>query len=417
MTQPARRRDAIDVARILALFIVILGHLSLAVIDRPDDAVRGTNLLALYPGWAWVTVGSPMAVFFAAAGWANARSSLATATSRLRTMVGLGAVVVATWSAAVVLTAVITGRPGVIGSGARIATQPLWFLAAYIPLAAAGRPIARLADRHPLTSVSGCLVGAGLLDAVSFGWGAPRDVAWLGFLLVWATPWIVGAWWRARWESGGFAERRVGALLLVGFGLTGLALVAFAGYDAALIDAVKGGRSNTTPPTLYAAVAGLAQVGLLMIVARSLDHVGRRWRAVWDRLGEAAIGMYVWHLTALALCAGVIAVGLPAPERVTGWWWLTRPLWYLAVIGVTALLVAATAAARRALARRRPCHRPVTRPRATLGLVVATVAAALVGLRGPTTVTTALACTALFAGADALLRPATVAPDSSTVAG
>jgi len=411
----AKRRDAIDVARILALFVVILGHLSLAVIDRPDDAVRGTNLLALYPGWAWVTVASPMAVFFAAAGWANARGSLDTAIARLRTIVGLGAVVVVTWSVAVVVATVVTGGPGVIGSGARIATQPLWFLAAYIPLAAMGSPLARLADRHPLASVTVCLGGAALLDAMSFAWGAPRGVAWLGFLLVWATPWLVGAWWRARWESGGFAERKVGASLLVGCGLVGLALVAFAGYDAALIDAVKGGRSNTTPPTLYTAVAGLAQVGLLMIVARPLDRLGRRWRPLWDRLGEAAIGMYVWHLTALALCGGLIAVGMPVPERLTASWWVTRPIWFATVLGVTALLVAATAAARGALAARRPRRMAVVPARGICGLVVATAGAAFVGLRGPATVGTALGCAVLFVGADALLRPATAPVESGTV--
>ena len=49
------RRPAIDLARTAALAMVVLGHLSLAVIDRgPDDTLRGTNLLSLYPRWAWL---------------------------------------------------------------------------------------------------------------------------------------------------------------------------------------------------------------------------------------------------------------------------------------------------------------------------------------------------------------------------
>ena len=66
----------IDVARVGALLIVVFGHLSLAVIDRPGGHVRGANLLALHPGWAFVVAIAPMPVFFAAAGWAHTTSDL-----------------------------------------------------------------------------------------------------------------------------------------------------------------------------------------------------------------------------------------------------------------------------------------------------------------------------------------------------
>jgi hypothetical protein len=84
------RREGIDVARILALLVVVLGHLLLAVVDRPGDEVRGANLLALHPGWALVAAAAPMPVFFAAGGWANATAAWSSAVPRLRTLVGLG---------------------------------------------------------------------------------------------------------------------------------------------------------------------------------------------------------------------------------------------------------------------------------------------------------------------------------------
>jgi hypothetical protein len=92
------RRDAIDVARVGALAMVVAGHLLLAVIDRgPDGALRGANLLSLHPDLAWLSLLAPMPVFFAAAGWANAASRPLGAASRLRTLVGLGSVVVLVW--------------------------------------------------------------------------------------------------------------------------------------------------------------------------------------------------------------------------------------------------------------------------------------------------------------------------------
>ncbi len=86
-------------------------------------------------------------------------------------------------------------------------------------------------------------------------------------------------------------------------------LVLAAGYFPSLIDAVEGERSNTTPPTLFTSVAALVQVGLLMVAGGGLDRLARRWRGLLDRAGEAAVGVYVWHLSGLALCAAALAAG------------------------------------------------------------------------------------------------------------
>ena len=393
------RRDAIDVARVLALLIVVAGHLLLAVIDRHGGKLRGANLLALHPGWAPAAALAPMPVFFAAAGWANATSSWARAAPRLRTLTGLGAVVVCSWSAVVLAADLLTGSPGVVADGARIATQPLWFLAAYVPLAAVGAGLARCASRHIVGAVGGGLVLIAGLDVARFGSGAPEWIGWPGFYLAWGTPWLVGAWWRSRSEAGVVHERRLGLFLALAGSGGCVLLVLLAGYSPALIDAVPGDRSNTTPPTLYTALAALAQTGLFMAGAHLLDRVGRRWRSVWTRAGDAAVAVYAWHLTALAICAAAIAAGFPAPERLTALWWVTRPVWWLTVLTLIAVLVAASRPTRKHAPQPGPPP-----PRAVLGVALAAGGGALVGLRGPRSVGLAVVCSAVFLAAWLLLR-------------
>ena len=404
----ANRRGAIDVARCLALVVVVFGHLGMAVVDRHAGTVRGANLFALRPGWSWIAFAAPMPIFFAAAGWANASSTLTNAAGRLRALVGLTGMVVAAWSVPVILASLLAGGPGGMGSGARLATQPLWFLAAYLPLAAAGGALAQLAAKRPATAIGTCVATLAVLDLIRFVLHGPGWIGWVGFLPAWSAPALAGAWWRARHEAGAFQERRVGLTLLVGFGTAGAALVAFGGYQASLIDAVPGARSNTSPPTLYTAIVALAQVGALMVAAGALDQVGRRARALWDWLGAAAVGIYLWHLSALVMGAGLIGLGLPTPERLTRAWWLTRPLWFAIVLGLAAALVAGTAAIRTRLAS--PTSRATAGPPrcAWLGITIASVAAATVGLKGPTSLGWAAICTALFAMAWWFMSVATI---------
>jgi hypothetical protein len=407
-------RGAIDVARVAALTMVVLGHLALATIDRgPDGALRGANLLALYPELAWAAMLAPMPVFFAAAGWANATSTPRSAAPRLGALVGVGAVVVVSWSAASIGEILLRGDGGILADGARLATQPLWFLAVYVPFAALGSRIAGVAER-PVLAVGGCLVALLALDVARFGFGAPEAVGWPGFFAAWAVAWLLGAWWRRRWQAGWPHEQRTGALLALGGSVAACGLVLLAGYDPALIDAVDGQRSNTTPPGLFTAVAAVVQVGLLMVVANGLDRLAARWRGLLDRAGDASVAVYAWHLTALALCAAAIAAGLWAPARLSTAWWLTRPLWFAAVLGVTVLLAGATALGR---GRQRRGSGPPGYPstvRTLVGLVSTTIGAAIIGLRGPRTLPSATLAAAAFVIGWWCLRPRLSSAASTT---
>lgn len=404
------RRGAIDVARIAALAVVVFGHLLMAVVDRAaSGAVRGTNLLALHPGWSPIAMVAPMPVFFAAAGWANAPVGVARSIVRLRTLLGLAAACVAGWSVAVLTMWAITGRAGVVGAGARLATQPLWFLAAYLPLTLLARPVAAAVHRRPVVVFGTAFAVLGALDLWRFGAHGPGWPAWIGFFVAWGVPWALGSWWRDRCETGAFAERRVGAAWMLVGGLAAWLLVARFGYQASLIDYGSDGRSNTNPPTLYTAVVALVQVGGLLCIARGLDAVATRRRTLIDRLGGAAVAVYVWHLSALALVVAVsTAVGVVLVRRDTVLWWLTRPLWWGAVLAVCVGFVAATAAVRQRFAvgdeSRGAADAGNTLGRRFLGVLVGAVGAGFVGLQGPGSPGRAVICTALLGGGWLLAR-------------
>lgn len=424
-TAPSPRRGAVDLARVGALVLVVLGHLSMAVIDRgADGALRGANVLSLHPGAAWLAMLSPMPVFFAAGGWANATSGVVAGASRVRRIVGLAAVVVAIWWCAVVAERLVAGDDGVVTDGARLATQPFWFLAAYVPFAVGGATMSRLA-RRPLLAVSACLLVLAALDVARFAVGAPEAVGWPGFLAAWAVPWLLGAAWRARHDADRLdrgREVRGGLVLAAAAAVAAVALVRFAGYFPSLIDAVEGERSNTTPPTLFTAVAGMVQVGLLMAAAGPLDRAAARGRRFLDRAGEVSIGVYAWHLTGLALCAAALAAGLWAPVRFGAAWWLTRPLWFGAVLGVTAVLVLATDLLRRRMPTRRRAATGAAR--AWVGVVVSAMGAAAVGRWGPRTPAGLVVSLAglvagwwLLGGARGPVAPRPPTPSTAVVAG
>lgn len=391
------RRGAIDIARSSSLALVVVAHLTMVVLDRaPDGSLRGVNLFELYPRFEWITMLSPMPLFFVASGWANVGSSLASRMRRVVVLLALATVVAAGWSLAALVERAVTGGNGIVADGSRIATQPLWFLTAWIPFTVFSDVLTRAA-RRIIPTVGTCLLLLVVTDVVRFVAGAPRWIGYPGFFIAWAVPWLMGAWWRQRHDTSPIHEGRTGRAIAGGSIAVAVVLVAFFSYHPALIDAVPGHRSNTTPPTLFTGVASLVQVGLFIILARSLDAVAARRDQTIRSLDAIAPGLYVWHLTALSLWGALLAAGAWAPDRLSWQWWASRPLWFAAVIATSIAF---------SLATRRLTTRLVSMPvRADAGrngvvlvpTLVATVAFGLVGLYGPDTTGMAITVTALCA--------------------
>lgn len=386
-TRSDQRRPAVDLLRGVSLLMVVAGHLSLAVIDKSGGDIRGENLLALYPRWSWVTIVAPMPLFFLAGGFANATSTFRIATSRLAMFAALASVVVTAWAVPVVITEWSLGSSGVIGDGARLATQPLWFFAAYAPLAALSPLLWRGSNRGLMSVIVGCAICVALCDVVRFTETGPGWIGWLGFLPTYGSFWAAGMWWRRMSADPRFREQRWGLSLVIACGALAWLLTARCGYSWALIDAAPGRRSNTTPPTVFTVTAGFLQIGLAMGFATVLDSMATAKERFFRRLRDSAVGIYLWHLSAMTLVSAVFAAGIPLATRFTPWWWVTRPLWYLAIGGVTFGLVSVTARLVARLGAGEPDGvdtRGGVLVRA-IGVIVLAGAAAHIGLKGPRT--------------------------------
>ena len=375
----------------------------MAVVDRgPSGALRGDNVLALHPGLAFLGLLAPMPIFFAAGGWASAGgpSTSRDVVRRISPVVLVAAIVCGAWGTASIVSILATGGANTVSRGARIATQPLWFLAAYVPFVATYRVFARAAT-HIRVIIPAAVAFVVLGDWLQYARTFPRQIGFPGFFVVWGTPWLIGTWWHRRSEDPAFDERRTGAALtLIGL-VACVLLVRFVGYSPSLIDAVPGRRTNSTPPGLFTMAAAVAQVGVLMMVARMLDSVANRHRNLVKRFSSVAVGIYAWHLTGFALCAAMIALGLPAPERFSTTWWLTRPLWFVAIITVTFAFADPT---RRLVARIGTKGATNAGP-TSIAVLLATTGTALTGLYGPRSIPMSLVIVSVTILAVRFLRP------------
>ena len=103
--------------------------------------------------------------------------------------------------------------------------------------------------------------------------------------------------------------------------------------------------SNSSPTRVTMAFLGMAQAGIVLMLRRPLAALLRSpglW-FVTVMVNQRIMTWFLWHLTALTALANVL-IGLDAdavlPEPLTGIWWLTRPLWAIALLAITGVLVA-----------------------------------------------------------------------------
>jgi hypothetical protein len=180
--------------------------------------------------------------------------------------------------------------------------------------------------------------------------------------------------------------------------------------------------ANLNPPTTALLALAAVQLAAFVLLRPLLRRVAAvpPVAAVVRAVGERAMTIYSWHMLGLIAMAGLLLLGggdaLPVP--LSPEWWLTRPLWLVAVAVVTAALVAVAgraeagrAEAGRATTRRAETRRTSAAP-TSLRAVSAALSAALAGAAGVLIILVgggALAAwvvgAALLLGALRILRP------------
>ncbi|MEU8683909.1 acyltransferase [Streptomyces sp. NPDC048611] len=324
---PDDRDLGVDALRALAILGVMLGHWLVTALVADSGTVRAVSPLGLLPqltpaSWLFQT----LAVFFlvggrmAAKSWSGARARggtyrrwLAARTARLfRPVVA----VLAVWS--LVAGALLVAGAGLetVGTLARLALSPLWFLLVFAALTAATPLVARL---HPLWPLALVLH----IDVIRFGLGGPASLGWVNIAAGWLVPYCLGtAWARDRLRS-----RATGWGLLLGGAVSTAVLVLWAGYPAAMVGVPGAAISNLNPPTLAAVTFGLAQSGAALLLLGPLRRLLRRpaVRAAVVLMNLSAMTLFLWHqtammaVTAIGLLTGGFLPGLHTVPDGAGW--------------------------------------------------------------------------------------------------
>ena len=347
-TPPTRDR-VVDLLRVGSLLVVVLGHILMVIVRWDGDRPRIANLLAEVPSLDLATwLLQVMPVFFAAGAIAN-RTSSASADARgdpwrvwvwhrVRRLLRPVVYYLAIWSGIVVVFDALA--PETAGKLARLSTQLLWFLGAYLLVIATIRWQVALA-RRGFAPVLTLLALVGLTDLARFH--LLGSIAISNFFTVWFATATLGLVMRDHVAAGTAAARRSLALLGAGALALNVALVATLPYPESMVGMPGERISNMAPPTIVLAlhaVVLVCAVGLLWPrFARWCARPGV-WRFVVAG-GAMAMTVYLWHLTAL--------LGVVEAEHLLGitrgvvdgpGFWMTTAVHLVVALAAVALLVA-----------------------------------------------------------------------------
>ena len=317
----SRRDLTLDLARVAAVFLVVVVHLLQVGVGRDPDGVIVSSRPAEAQPWfdAATWVGQIMPLFFvvggfaSAAGWASWTARGGDAAGFVRTRIlrlvqpalplfGLVAVIL--------LGARVAGAdPALVDAAVVGIGMPLWFLAAYL-LCQLVVPVAvRAHERAPRLSLGILALGTIAVDALRFATGVEL-LGYLNMLFVWPLIQQLGFWYRDGWF-----DRRGIPTLLSGAGAAYLllgAVVAWGPYSSSML-------ANLNPPTLPLVLLGVAQACLLRVARPLLAALVRTRpaRAVVFAMGSRLMTVYLWHLPVILLVSGLalLVPGAAPPPR------------------------------------------------------------------------------------------------------
>ena len=348
---PASRNRVVDLLRVAALTVVVLGHWLVAAVVVRDGRLDAGAVLDR-ASWThpltWVF--QVMPVFFLVGGYANGLSWRGARSrdvswpewlrGRLRRLLVPVVPLLLFWVGLLVVADAAGVDRASLRTASQVALVPTWFLAAYVVVCALAPLTLRLWERFGWASVVGGLLVGGLVDVVSLTVG-PWWVGFANYVVVWGAVHQLGyAWLDGRLGGTG---RRLG---LAAVGLVGLVALVWAGpYPVSMIGLDGAAVNNSYPTRVTLGFLGLLQGGIVLALEPVLQRAmsgARAWTVVVV-LGRRMMSVYLWHLTVMVLVIGgsllLGGVGLGA-EPLTGAWWATRPLWWLVLGTLTAGVVA-----------------------------------------------------------------------------
>jgi len=333
---PATRNRYADLLRVASIFVVVLGHWTMAVLSYHDGKFVGQNLLEIDP-WTHILtwIFQVMPIFFIVGGFTNAHSWRSASgrgvsyadwlRARAARLLGPALIFVTFWTFLPIL-AVALGiiSSGLARTGGREVALPIWFLATYLLTVAAAPPLLAAHRRFGGVRVFAVLAAAVAgVDALRYGLDVPF-VAVLNFAFVWLAVLELGFLWR----DGALTSRRWIPWAMAAVGLAVMAvLTTWFDYPVSMIGLTHAERSNTLPPTLALLSLAVWQCGAMLLV----QDAANRWLArsrVWLAVVYAnsmVLTFYLWNMTAAVLAAVILLpTGLwPQPETLsTAWWWL-----------------------------------------------------------------------------------------------
>jgi len=342
------RNHAMDLYRVCALVLVVIGHWVAASLTFSDGTFWRENPLVDLPWTQWLTwIFQVVPVFFVVAGYASAVSwarrpdtsgPARQAWVRRRLVRPLGPTAFYVVFALIVVAAL--RWVGVGGSdlefGAWAVAMHLWFLGIYLAVVAL-TPVAMAAHRRWGLRVPIALaLAVATVDVAVIGAHVPY-VGWLNHLLPWAVLYQLGIAWH-----GGMLRGRQPILLACGSAVALGLLIAVGPYPISMIGVPGAAVNNTGPPDLALLALGSVQAGLVLAIApavnRALDSDRRKKiRGVLAVANDNVMSLYLWHMAPVVIVAlvGYPTGLLPQPALGSAAWWLFRLEW-VAILAVVA---------------------------------------------------------------------------------
>jgi hypothetical protein len=303
---PAGRDRGIDTVRAVATAGVVAGHwLVTGLVPGDDGAWRQASPLTAMPALAPVTwLLQTLGLFFFAGGFAAARSSRRRSTTRSGATARLARWVAGLcgfWTVALAVAGIAGVPAGTLRTVAVLVVGPLWFLLPYLILRAGTAALVRLVDRAgPVVALPAAAVvavcDAGLLPG------------WCAVPAAWSVPWVLGI-------AVARGRRVAGLPLMLGGAAVTAVLIGVAGYPASAVGVPGDGRSNLSPPSLFAVALAAAQIGAYLVLR---DRVPAR-AGHGGSPGRVGLPVYLLHQSVLVVVVAAASMlpGPPVPGLLT----------------------------------------------------------------------------------------------------